>query len=113
MCMFRVHADPKPSMVQDVEGLVVTVQANCCVCKQTVTLQKAGAPETVQTMNRMRVSELVLANVILQSDGKHPLEVLHLRVITANEHTHEKLHKFQTSQYQKFATGSVKDGHHD
>merc|ERR1712217_648493 len=45
MCMFRARAEPEASM-----------------------LQKAGAPQTVQTMNRMRVGELVFANVILQSD---------------------------------------------
>ena len=69
MCMFRVRADPEQFIVQDVDGLIVKVQAECCVCNQTVTLQQAGAPQRVQTMNRMRVGELVLANVILQSDG--------------------------------------------
>ena len=55
----------------------------------------------------MRVAELALANVILQSDGGQPFEVMQLRVITANEWMHEKLHRFQASEYQKFATGSV------
>ena len=59
-------------------------------------------------MNRMRVGELALANVILQSGGGQPFEVMQLRAITANEMMHEKLHKFQASEYQKFATGSVK-----
>ena len=59
-------------------------------------------------MNRMRVGELALANVILQSDGGQPCEVMQLRAITADEMMHEKLHKFQASEYQKFATGSVK-----
>ena len=44
MCMFHVLADPVQSIVQDVDGLVAKVQAECCVCKQTVTLQQAGAP---------------------------------------------------------------------
>ena len=108
MCMFHVLADPVQSIVQDVDGLVVKVQAECCVCKQTVTLQQAGAPQSVQKMNRMRVGELAFANVILQSDGRQPFEVMQLRAITADEMMHEKLHKFQASEYQKFATGSVK-----
>jgi len=95
-------------MVQDVDGLIVKVQAECCVCNQTVTLQQAGAPQSVQTMNRMCVGELALANVILQSDGGRPFEVMQLRAITADEMMHEKLYKFQVSEYQKFATGSVK-----
>ena len=65
MCMFHVLADPVQSMVQDVDGLVVKVEAKCCVCNQTMKLQQAGAPQTVSTMNRMRFSELALANVIL------------------------------------------------
>ena len=108
MCMFRVRAEPEPFIVQDVEGMIVKVQAECCACKQTVTLQQAGAPQTVQEMNRMRVGELALANVILQSDGRQPFEVMQLRAIMADELMHEKLHKFQVSEYQKFATGSVK-----
>ena len=108
MCMFCVRAEPEQFIVQDVDGLIVKVQAECCVCKQTVTLQQAGAPQSVQTMNRMRVGELALANVILQSDGGQPFEVMQLRAITADEMMHEKLHKFQASEYQKFATGSVK-----
>ena len=59
-------------------------------------------------MNRIRVGELALANVILQSNGQQPFEVMQLQVIMANEMMHEKLHKFQVSEYQKFATGSVK-----
>ena len=58
-------------------------------------------------MNRMRVNELALANVILQSDGGQPFEVMQLRSITVDEQMHEKLHKFQASEYQKFVTGSV------
>ena len=56
----------------------------------------------------MRVGELALANAILQNDGGQPFEVMQLRAITADEMMHEKLHKFQASEYQKFATGSVK-----
>ena len=108
MCMFRVRAEPEQSIVQDIDGLIVKVQAECCVCKQTMTLQQAGAPQTVQTMNRMRVNELALANVILQSDGGQPFEVMQLRAISADELMHEKLHKFQASEYQKFVAGSVK-----
>ena len=59
-------------------------------------------------MNRMRVGELALANVILQSDGGQPFEVMQLQAITANQMMHGKLHKFQASEYQKFAIGSVK-----
>ena len=55
--------------MQDVDGLIVKVKAEYCVCNQAVTLQQAGAPQSVQTKNRMRVGELVLANVILHSDG--------------------------------------------
>ena len=106
--MFRVRAEPEAVIVQDVDGLIVKVQGECCVCQQTLTLQQAGAPQTVQKMNRMRVGELALANVILQSDGEQPFEVMQLRAITADEMMHEKLHKFQASEYQKFATGSVK-----
>ena len=108
MCMFRVRAEPEAFIVKDVDGLIVKIQAECCVCNQTVTLQQAGAPQSVQQMNRMRVDELVFANVILQSDGGQPFEVMQLRAITADEMMHEKLHKFQVSEYQKFATGSVK-----
>ena len=107
MCMFRVRAEPEQYIVQDVGGLIVKVQAECCVCKQTVTLQQAGAPQSVQIMNRMRVGELAFANVILQSDGRQSFEVMQLQAITADEMTHEKLHKFQASEYQKFATGSA------
>ena len=64
--------------------------------------------DIASTKNRMRVGELALANVILQSDGGQPFEVMQLRAITADEMMHEKLHKFQASEYQKFATGSVK-----
>ena len=106
--MFRVRAEPEPFIVQDVDGLIVKVQADCCVCNQRVTLQQAGAPQSVQTMNRMRVGELALANVILQSNGGQPFEVMQLRAITTDENAHERLHKFQASEYQKFATGSVK-----
>ena len=106
--MFRVAAEPKQRMQPNVDGLIVTVQGACCVCNQTVTLQQAGAPESVQTMNRMRKDEVALAKVILQSDGKQPFEVMQLRAITADEMMHEKLHKFQVSEYQKFATGSGK-----
>ena len=63
MCMFRVRAEPEQYIVQDVDGLIVKVQAECCVCNQTVTLQQAGAPQSVQKMNRMRVDERALANV--------------------------------------------------
>ena len=108
MCMFRVRGEPEQIKVEDVDGLIVKVQAECCVCDQTVTLQQAGAPQRVQKMNRMRDGELALANVILQSDGTQPFEVMQLRAITANKVMHEKLHKFEASEYQKFATGSVK-----
>ena len=107
MCMFRVRAEPEQFIVQDIDGLIVKVQAECCVCSQTMTLQQAGAPQSVQTMNRMRVGELALANVILQSDGRQPFEVMQLRAITADEMMHEKLHTFQASEYQKFAAGSL------
>ena len=59
-------------------------------------------------MNRMRVDELALTNAIVQSDGGQPFEVMQLRAITADEMMHAQLHKFQASEYQKFATGSVK-----
>ena len=59
-------------------------------------------------MNRMRVNELAMANVILQSDGSQPFEVMQLHTIAENQTMHKKLHKFQASEYQKFATGSVK-----
>ena len=106
MCMFRVRADPDAELIQDVDGLTVKVQAECCVCKQNVILQKSGAPQSVQTMNRMRVDDVALANVILQSDGKQPFEVMQLQVITEEQEMHQKLHKFEASQYQKFVTGS-------
>merc|ERR1739836_303397 len=62
ICMFRVCAEPEQFIVQDVDGLIVKIQAECCVCNQTVALQQAGAPQRVQNMNRMRVGELALAN---------------------------------------------------
>ena len=43
--MFRVRAEPEQKIVQDVDGLIVNVQAECCVCNQTVTLQQAGLPK--------------------------------------------------------------------
>ena len=49
-------------------------------------------------MNRMRVGELVLTNVIVQSDGGQPFEVMHLRTIAADEMMHGELHKFQASE---------------
>ena len=84
------------------------LNGDCCVCSKIMTLQHARAPQTVQKMNRMRVGEMVLANVILQSDGRQPFEVMQLQTSTADEMRHEQLHKFQASEYQKFATGSVK-----
>ena len=45
MCMFRVRAEPEQFIVQDVDGLIVKVQAECCVCNQTVTLQQSGLPK--------------------------------------------------------------------
>lgn len=108
MCMFRVCAEPEPKIMQDIDGMIVKVQAQCCVCNQTMTLQQAGAPESVQIMNRMRVGELALANVILQSDGGQPFEVMQLQAITADDLMHEQPHKLQASTYQKFATGDVK-----
>ena len=57
-------------------------------------------------MIRMRIDDVVLANVIVQSDGKQPFEVMQLQVITSEQEMHQKLHKFEASQYQKFATGS-------
>ena len=72
MCMFRVSAEPEQFIVQDVDGLIVKVQAECCVCNRTLTLQQAGAPLSVQKMSRMRVAELALASVMLQSDGGQP-----------------------------------------
>ena len=61
-------------------------------------------------MNRMRVAELALANVILQSDGGQPFEVMQLQAITANEMMHAKLRTFQASEYPQFVGGSVKMG---
>ena len=94
--------------MQDIDRFIVKVQAQCCVCNQTMTLQQAGAPGSVQKMIRMRVGELALANVILQSDGGQPFEVMQLQAITADDLMHEKLHQFQALEYQKFATGDVK-----
>ena len=110
MCMFRVRAEPEQFIVQDVDGLIVKVQAECCVCNQTVTLQQAGAPQSVQKMNRMRKGELAFANVILQNNGEQPFEVMQLNVITGEQtmQMHEKLHKFEVLEYQKFVTGSRK-----
>ena len=71
--------------MQDIDGLSAKVQARCCVCNQTMTLQQAGAPERDQKMNRMRVGELALANVILQSDGGQPFEVMPLQALTADD----------------------------
>ena len=56
----------------------------------------------------MRVGELASAFVILQSDGRQPFEVMQLRVIADNEVQHEKLHKFQAAEYQKFIGSSSK-----
>ena len=104
--MFRVAEVPKTKMQPNVDGLIVTVQGACCMCNQTVTLQQAGAPDNVQTMNRMRKDEVALAKVILQSDGKQPFEVMQLNTPLANAKMHEKLHKFQALEYKKFATSS-------
>ena len=73
-----------------------------------MTLQQAGAPERVQNMKRIRVGELALANVILQSDGGQPFEVMQLQAITAYDLMHETPHKFQALEYQTFAIGGVK-----
>ena len=72
MCMFRVRADRDQFIVRAVDGFIVKVQAECCVCNRTLTLQQAGAPLSVQKMSRMRVAELALASVMLQSDGGQP-----------------------------------------
>ena len=73
-----------------------------------MTLQQAGAPASVQKMNRMRVGELALANVILQSDGGQPFEVMQLQAITTDGLMHETPHKCQALEYQQFAIGDVK-----
>ena len=106
--MFRVRAEPEPKIMQDIDGLIVKVPARCCVCNQTMTLQQAGAPGSVQKMNRMRVGELAQANAILQSGGWQPFEVMQLQAITADDLMHAQLHKFQASAYQQFAIGDVK-----
>ena len=106
MCMFRVRKAPKITIMKEVEGLISTVEAECCVCKKNVILQKSGAPQSVLPMTRMHINDLALANVILQSNGSQPLEVMQLHVITSDQEMHQKLHKFEASQYQKFATGS-------
>ena len=108
MCLFRVCAEPEAEMVPEVEGLIVKVEAECCVCKDKVILQQAGIPSTVQKLNRMCVDELAFANVMLQSNGNPPFEVLQLQVIKDQKVMHEKLHKYQASQYVQFATGEVK-----
>lgn len=72
-----------------------------------MTLQQAGAPERDQKMIRMRVGELALANVILQSGGGQPFEVMQLQASTAYDLMHEQLHKFQVLEYQQFAIGDV------
>ena len=95
-------------MVPEVEGLIVKVEAECCVCKDKVILQQAGIPSTVQKLNRMCVDDLAFANVMLQSNGNPPFEVLQLQVVRDQKLMHEKLHKYQASQYVQFATGEVK-----
>ena len=107
MCMFRVAAEPEQFIVPDIDGLTVKAQATCCVCSSMMKLQQAGVPQTVQKMNRMRVGELAQACVILQNDGGQPFEIMQLRVITDNEVQHEKLHKFQAAEYQKFTRSSL------
>ena len=107
MCMFRFRAEPEPFIMQDVDGLIVKIQAECCVCKKKVTLQQAGAPESVTTMLRMTPGQMAMATVILQSDGQQPFEVMQLRQIQADDIMHEKLHKFQAFEYEKFVTGSL------
>ena len=59
-------------------------------------------------MNRMSVGELALTNVIVQSDGGQPFEVMRLQAIAGDEMMHAKLRTFQAPEYRKFATGSVK-----
>ena len=39
MCMYRVAADPDQFIEQDVDGLIVKVQATCCVCSRMMKLQ--------------------------------------------------------------------------
>ena len=56
----------------------------------------------------MRDNELAMANIILQSNGQQPFEVMQLQLISENETMHEKLHKFQAIEYQKYVTGSQK-----
>ena len=106
--MFRVRADPIWCQPQNVDGLIIKVKTECIVCGDTVTLQQAGVPQSVQKLSRMRVDDLALANVILQPDGLQPFEVMQLHEISKNHIMHEKLHKFQAFEYEKFAAGSVK-----
>ena len=103
MCTFRVSGKPDFTVLENVDGLIVKVKAVCSLCKETVTLQKAGVPQSVQQMVHLRENDLVLANVILQSDGKQPFEVNELQIVDAGKAaTHEKLQKFQGAEYQKF-----------
>ena len=55
----------------------------------------------------MRVGELAQACVILQNHGGQPFEIMQLRVITDNEVQHEKVHKTQAAEYQKFTESSL------
>ena len=104
--MFRVAEKPKTQMQPNVDGLIVTVEGTCCMCNKTVTLQQAGVPENVYTISSMRKDELALVKVILQSNGKQPFEVMGLNTPLANATMHQKLHKFQVLEYNKFATSS-------
>ena len=104
--MFCVAEKPKTQMQPNVDGLIVTVEGTCCMCNKTVTLQQAGVPENVYTISSMRKDELALVKVILQSNGKQPFEVMGLNTPLANATMHQKLHKFQVLEYNKFATSS-------
>ena len=44
MCMFRVRAEPAQFIVQDVDGLIVKVQAECCVQPDRDTAASRGSP---------------------------------------------------------------------
>ena len=106
-CMFRVRAEPEQFIVQDVDGLIAKINAECCVCNHTVTLQQAWGSPKCPKNESLSCRRAFCRQRHIAEQRKEPFEVMQLRPINEHGEMHEKLHKFQASEYQKFVTGAV------
>ncbi len=101
-------------MPENTDGMHVVVQGHCVVCNDTIKVQQAGVPKTVQKVNRVRIKEYLMACVILQEGGKQPFEIQRCRIVEEHELQHVKLQKYQAQEFLKWVTSArmLTDGGH-